>query len=282
VGRPNVGKSSLLNAWTRTDRAIVTEIAGTTRDVLEAGLVVGGVPITLLDTAGIRESGDAVEKLGVARSAAAAAAADVVIMVVDAASGWTDADGAIFKGLWGDGPGTRGCTVRGLSMLVLNKADLLTPPGAPSAAAAGAGSAGSAGSAAGGGGGPDAEAALAAAAAAFQLPVVPEETFQRVVATSAVARTGLGALEGALLLLAGAPALASGGASWAVNERQAEALVRSHEALMRVADSAAQGLPIDFWTIDLRSALIALGEVSGDDVTEEVLDSIFSRFCIGK
>jgi tRNA modification GTPase len=76
--------------------------------------------------------------------------------------------------------------------------------------------------------------------------------------------------------------LASGGISWAVNERQAEALVRAHEALMNANESVAQNLPIDFWTIDMRSAIIALGEVTGDEVTEQILDSIFSKFCIGK
>jgi tRNA modification GTPase len=70
--------------------------------------------------------------------------------------------------------------------------------------------------------------------------------------------------------------------SWAVNARQAEALIRAHEGLMAVAASVKEGLPIDFWTIDMRSAIIALGEVTGDEVSEEVLDSIFSRFCIGK
>ena len=76
--------------------------------------------------------------------------------------------------------------------------------------------------------------------------------------------------------------MAAGGISWSVNERQAEALVRAHEALMRVSDSVAQDLPIDFWTIDMRSAIIALGEVTGDEITEQILDNVFSRFCIGK
>ena len=74
----------------------------------------------------------------------------------------------------------------------------------------------------------------------------------------------------------------AGGVGWAVNARQAEALMRAQEALEAVTDSVKNDLPIDFWTIDLRSAVSALGEVSGDHVTEEVLDSVFSQFCIGK
>jgi tRNA modification GTPase len=86
---------------------------------------VSGVAVTLLDTAGMRSSSELVEQLGVERSAAAAAAADVVIMVVDAEQGWTDADGDIFDSLWGkEGPGSRSCKVRGPALLVANKQDL--------------------------------------------------------------------------------------------------------------------------------------------------------------
>ena len=259
VGRPNVGKSSLLNTWTKTNRAIVTDIAGTTRDVLEAGLVVGGVPVTLLDTAGIRESVDVVEKLGVERSQAAAATADIVVMVIDAKEGWTAEDGTIFKSLWGDGAGSSTCAVKGLSLLVANKHDLVAdfkPEGENKEKSK-----------------------------EILLPLLCRETFSGpMVKTSTRTREGLDDLEKAILKIAGAPHLASGGGgiSWAVNERQGEALVRAHESLMRVTDSIRGKLPIDFWTIDLRSCIISLGEVTGDEVTEEILDNIFSRFCIGK
>ncbi|EFN58878.1 hypothetical protein CHLNCDRAFT_19706, partial [Chlorella variabilis] len=230
VGRPNVGKSSLLNALSGTERAIVTHIAGTTRDIVEAGVVIGGIPITLLDTAGLRESVDLVEQIGVERSMAAARQADIVLMVLDAQAGWTPGDAEI--------------------------AAQITP------AAAGAD----------------------ASSAARQLGVPPAvgSRFAAVVSTSAATREGLQDLQQAVLSLAGAPQLAPGGISWAVNERQGEALIRASEALQRVQGSIADELPVDFWTIDLRAAVLALGEVSGEDVTEEVLDSIFSRFCIGK
>lgn len=211
-----------------------------------ADLVVSGVAVTLLDTAGMRSSSDVVEQLGVERSAAAAAAADVVVMVVDAEQGWTDADGEIFDSLWGkEGPGSRSCKVRGPALLVANKQDL-------------------------------------AGDRPLQLPLLAKEVFRTQVHTSAMTKEGLPQLDAALLQLAGAPQLAAGGVSWSVNERQAEALVRAHEALMAVGDSMAADMPLDCWTIDLRAALIALGEVGGEGVSEEVLGSVFSKFCIGK
>jgi tRNA modification GTPase len=97
VGRPNVGKSSLLNAWSRSDRAIVTPLPGTTRDVVESQLVVGGIPVQVLDTAGIRETADQVEKIGVERSRRAAQAADLVLLTIDASTGWTAADQEIYQ-----------------------------------------------------------------------------------------------------------------------------------------------------------------------------------------
>jgi tRNA modification GTPase len=96
VGRPNVGKSSLLNAWSQSDRAIVTDLPGTTRDVVESQLVVGGIPVQVLDTAGIRDTVDQVEKIGVERSRRAASAADLVLLTIDASAGWTQSDAEIY------------------------------------------------------------------------------------------------------------------------------------------------------------------------------------------
>jgi tRNA modification GTPase len=149
------------------------------------------------------------------------------------------------------------------SLLVINKADLLAPEASGSSKGSNTGS----------------------EIANNKLSNVPEHvrsTFSAVVRTSATTGNGLDTLKMALLNLAGAPELAPGGVAWAVNERQAEALTRASEALIRVEGSVVGDLPIDFWTIDLRAAVMALGEVSGEDVTEEVLDTVFAKFCIGK
>ena len=120
VGQPNVGKSSLLNAWSRCDRAIVTDLPGTTRDVVESQLVVGGIPVQVLDTAGIRDAADRVEQLGIERSQAAVQRADLVLLTLDATAGWTAADGALYQSI-----------SEHSHIVVLNKIDLATPPALP-------------------------------------------------------------------------------------------------------------------------------------------------------
>jgi len=108
------------------------------------------------------------------------------------------------------------------------------------------------------------------------------ETFESVVLTSAMLGTGIDVLDQAVLDCVGAQRHTSNGVAWAINERQSEALFRAHESLARMTESIKNELPMDLWTIDLREALLCLGEVDGEDLKEEVLDNIFNRFCIGK
>jgi tRNA modification GTPase len=230
VGRPNVGKSSLLNAWSRSDRAIVTALPGTTRDVVESNLVVKGIPIQVLDTAGIRETADTVEQIGVERSRRAAQAADLVLFTIDAAIGWTEADQAIYQQV-ADKP----------LILVRNKVDLTTAK-------------------------PD-------------LPLTP---LPPIVETAAALNQGIDALEQAILTLVQRGNLQAANLDFAINQRQAAALTRAQQALQQVQATIADLLPLDFWTIDLRTAIQALSEILGEEVTESVLDRVFSRFCIGK
>lgn len=228
VGRPNVGKSSLLNAWSRCDRAIVTDLPGTTRDVVESQLVVGGIPIQVLDTAGIRETEDQVEKIGVERSRLAAESADLVLFTIDAQAGFTELDREIYDRVR-DRP----------LILVINKIDLAEPTSAlPSAL--------------------------------------------QIVKTAAAQNQGIDALETAILDTVQSGQIQAANMDLAINQRQAAALTRAKLALQQVQVTISNQLPLDFWTIDLRSAIQALGEILGEDVTESVLDRIFSRFCIGK
>ena len=231
VGRPNVGKSSLLNAWSRSDRAIVTDLPGTTRDVVESQLVVGGIPIQVLDTAGIRETTDQVEKIGVARSHAAAQAADLVLLTIDAQTGWSAADQVIYEQVR-DRP----------LILILNKIDLTPPPHRPT------------------------------------LPPLSHP----IIHTAAALNQGITALEQAILTLIQTSNLQAANLDIAINQRQSAALIRAKTALSQVHTTITEQLPLDFWTIDLRSAIQALSEILGENVTESVLDQIFSRFCIGK
>ncbi|MEM7555339.1 MAG: tRNA uridine-5-carboxymethylaminomethyl(34) synthesis GTPase MnmE [Cyanobacteria bacterium P01_A01_bin.84] len=234
VGRPNVGKSSLLNAWSRTDRAIVTDLPGTTRDVVESQLVVGGIPIQVVDTAGIRNTEDTVEKIGVERSQRAAEAADLVLLTIDAATGWISQDTDIYDGVK-DKP----------VILVINKIDLI-------------------------------------AEVQRETLISQLSTSEIVVMTAASENQGIEDLEAAILEKVNYGQLQAADLDIAINQRQAAALVRAKKALAQVQVTAQDHLPFDFWTIDLRTAIYALGEITGEEVTESVLDRIFSKFCIGK
>ena len=230
VGRPNVGKSSLLNAWSRSDRAIVTDLPGTTRDVVESQLVVGGIPIQVLDTAGIRETTDTVEKIGVQRSRQAAQQADLILLTLEATTGWTKEDEEIYQ------------QVKHLPViLIINKVDLADPK-----------------------------------------TVHYPETIQQIVPTVAAQQQGIDALENAILAIIQQGKLIAANLDFAINQRQAAALIETKQALAQVQATIHQQLPLDFWTIDLRTAIQCLGNITGEEVTESVLDRIFSRFCIGK
>ena len=224
VGRPNVGKSSLLNRLSRRERAIVTELPGTTRDLLESEIVLEGVPITLLDTAGIRSTEDVVEQMGIARSEQALASADLVLLVIDAQQGWTPNDQALLERIPQAVP----------RLVVANKRDLLE--------------------------------ANAPAEADVLLSAISGEGEDQLV-EALLARCGAADTSAVLL---------------ALNERQRDLAARAAAALGRSQEVAAQQLPWDFWTIDLREAIRALGEITGEELTEAVLERVFSRFCIGK
>ena len=233
VGRPNVGKSSLLNLLSQRERAIVTDLPGTTRDLLESQLVLDGVPITLLDTAGIRSTDDRVEQLGIDRSLQALASADAVLLLFDLSAGWTAEDQQLLEQV----PEGAVLVVAG------NKLDQCPQ-------------------------------------VAGEAKAVVEGDPPADVRFSALSGEGRDALVKQLLSSCGAGPLE--GLQVALNARQRDLAAAAAVSLERALEAAEQQLPWDFWTIDLRAAVRSLGEITGEEVSEAVLDRVFSRFCIGK
>jgi tRNA modification GTPase len=234
VGRPNVGKSSLLNALLRGNRAIVTSIPGTTRDTLEETANISGIPLVLVDTAGIRDQvTDEVERIGVDRSRSALKQADIAIMVVDSSAPLEDSDWDI-QAVVGKKP----------ALLIINKTDL--------------------------------PAQLDQAALAEFLPAAPR------VPLSALTTQGLEHLEQALvdLVLGGGVTVAE---TPLVSNPRHKALLQQALEHTRAAITAQEaGLSADLVSIDVREATETLGQITGETVTEDLLETIFSKFCIGK
>jgi tRNA modification GTPase len=241
VGRPNVGKSSLLNALLRTERAIVTPIAGTTRDVIAEAIDLRGIPATLLDTAGIAETADLVERLGIERSRRALAAAAAAVLVLDGTVAPSPADLAVAR-LLADRLGGGGLGAPPV-VIAVNKRDL--PERAPQ------------------------DAALA------ELPDCPA------VEVSSLTGAGIDNLEDALASLLRGEAIGQARPAL-ITTRQRAALDRALAHVREATTARRAGYPLDLLATDVRAALRALGELTGEAVDEAVLTEIFGRFCIGK
>ena len=243
VGVPNVGKSSLLNALLRADRAIVTPVPGTTRDTLEETANFGGVPVVLIDTAGMHASADPIERLGVERARAALAGADLALLVLDATRALTDGDRAIAT-LTADKP----------TMLVWNKTD---ERGTPT----------------------DERSSIGADRSSLS----DHPRLLATVHVSARTGAGLDELAQAIAsALLGGVTPAAGAAHLVSNPRHRDVLRRAHEYLAAALSGWDAAHPIDMLGGDLTAALNALGEITGETVGDDLLDVIFARFCIGK
>lgn len=234
VGRPNVGKSSLLNALLREHRAIVTEIPGTTRDVIEEIVNIAGIPIRLADTAGLRATEDVVEKIGVERSREAVNLADMVLVVLDASTGLVAEDLQVLD------------LVREKKGIVLiNKCDI----------------------------------AEGETLAERVRELAPEKPLLLV-----SVRTGKGMeeLEKAIAEMVLEGRVAASDVPLVSHVRHRASLERCREHLKEVDAGLKRGENLDLLAIDLRGAWEALGEITGETVSEDIVDRIFQEFCIGK
>ena len=232
LGKPNAGKSSLLNVLLGEDRAIVTDIAGTTRDVLEEHLNLKGISLNIMDTAGIRDTEDVVEKIGVDRAKEYADKADLILYVIDASRPLDENDAEILHLIKGK-----------RAIILLNKSDL------------------------------DMQVTK-------EQEELPEEF--PVIEISAKNVQGIEELEDTLKEMFFQGELTFNDEIYITNVRQKTALQDAYAALERVNDSIAADMPEDFYSIDLMDAYEALGNITGETIGEDLVNEIFSKFCMGK
>ncbi len=240
IGRPNAGKSSLLNQLLGHDRAIVSPIAGTTRDTIEETANIRGIPVIFVDTAGLRDSADAIEAEGIRRSRDTAAKADLVLHVIDASEPLTDAD-AYWLSEFSDKK----------RILIRNKTDL------PSRLAS-------------------EELQLRHPASGIRDQATP------VVNMSCTTAAGLEALKDGIKDAVWSGEIGGEMLQVMISSRHQDALQRTRSATIRATEALASGLTLELVAADLRGAVLAVGEIVGKTSTEDLLDSIFSQFCLGK
>ena len=232
VGKPNAGKSSLLNVLVGEDRAIVTDIEGTTRDILEEHIQLNGVSLNIVDTAGIRQTEDVVEKIGVDRARNQAEEADLIIFVVDASRNLDENDFEIMR------------MIEDKNVIVLlNKSDLKTM---------------------------------------VTPKMVKEHLDKPMIEISAKEEEGIYELEQTVKEMFFQGGLTFNDEVYITNVRQKEALLQAFTSLSQVKESIESGMPEDFYTIDLMDAYEALGNITGETIGEDLVNEIFSKFCMGK
>jgi len=232
VGKPNAGKSSLLNILVGEERAIVTEIAGTTRDILQEQIQIGGIGLNVIDTAGIRDTEDIVEKIGVNKSREYIEKADLIIYVVDSSTELDENDQEIIEAIQDK-----------KAIVLLNKSDLDTKTDA----------------------------------------AVLEKCLDKpILSISAKNNTGIHELEELIEEMFFSGKLSFNDEVYITNIRQKNALAEAESSLKMVLQSIDDGMPEDFFTIDMMNAYETLGTIIGESVGEDLVNEIFSKFCMGK
>ena len=233
VGRPNVGKSSLLNALINENRAIVTDVPGTTRDVIEEQLNIRGIPVNLIDTAGIRKTNDVVEKIGVEKTKEYFNKADIIIFMLDSSEEYTEEDEEIFK-LIKDKK----------TIILINKVDLPEK--------------------------------------LDRSKIDKYKYGKTIIDVSIKDNKGIDLLRDEIYNFVYSGEVKYNQEILVTNIRHKNLLIKAKDSLINAKDTIVQKLPLDFVSIDLREALDSIGEITGETIQEDIVNRIFSKFCIGK